>query len=363
MVTLSEIFERRMSTFTLEMVWNEEQDCILRALENTGEIISVAFGARQAAIAMAALRTLLADQPCHVEELRTGKGLDLDWRNVPYATENINRWPMFFEEIRVLLGFAALGIFVPWDLIGRESLSEEQERLIRLGDDIPAWIGDLTSRIQRVFDLAPEHDGAPYDRLYRIKHQASARLKYDQGGQLTPQELADLSGVSLKRIQNASYEGGEGAPAFDKKGNVTPDSAREWLARKSFTFSIWQEIAALAPLSSDWGRDVAVDPEAIINDGLDEEELEQEDDYLFVPVATDQSRFLPKLRRPNGYIIGPKDAQQYEPDYFKALANLARQSTPRWRRPNEAGNWGTVSARDWIRLSRSALEAQVKASA
>src|SRR5690606_20141909 len=117
-ISLRDAFDERMSEFDSSLVWNSEQDCVLRALENTGEIVELAFGNRTAAIAMAALRAIVSDRDCSLEDLRTGEGLQLDWRGVEFVAEDLGTWPLLFEEIRVLLGFAELGIFAPWDRAG-----------------------------------------------------------------------------------------------------------------------------------------------------------------------------------------------------------------------------------------------------
>ena len=83
--------------------------------------------------------------------------------------------------------------------------------------------------------------------------------------------------------------------------------------------------------------------------------MEIEEDYVFVPVASDRTRFEPGTRRDQGYQIGAKGAEVYVTDYFEALGLLSRQATPRWRRPNEAGNWGIVSAVSWERVRRADL--------
>ena len=43
------------------------------------------------------------------------------------------------------------------------------------------------------------------------------------------------------------------------------------------------------------------------------------------------------------------------PSFNEALSALHKMATPRWRRPNEAGNWGIVSGRDWKRIERRQL--------
>lgn len=364
-IFLRDAFDERMAEFDSSLVWNSEQDCVLRALENTGEIVELALGSRTAAIAMAALRAVVAERHCNIEELRAGQGLELDWRRVEFLTEDLGNWPLLFEEIRVLLGFAELGIFAPWDRAGRTDLAAWQVSLLEQGQDVGGWVRDLTGRIERLLQLAPvpaSRERYPYSDLEMVVAKALARLKYDEGTPLLPQELAVLSGVSQKRIQNAAYEKTDTSPVFDKNGTVTADSAREWLQRKGFRFSIWPAIAALGPLGADWGRDVEVDAEAVVNDDL-VAEPETEGDYVFIPVAADQSRFWPEVRRADGYQIGRKGEERTEPDYFKALEMLSRQPRPYWRRPNSAGNWGIVSGQGWERVRRDALEGQLRALA
>jgi hypothetical protein len=41
--------------------------------------------------------------------------------------------------------------------------------------------------------------------------------------------------------------------------------------------------------------------------------------------------------------------------YVELFRQRRRLATPRWRRPNEAGNWGIVPGRDWKRVERRQL--------
>jgi hypothetical protein len=358
-ISLRDVFEWRASVFDADLVWNQEQDCVLNALDNTGEIISIVFGEREAAVSMAALRAILSGKPCDLQALQAGEGLVLDWRKVDFCAESLWNWPFFFEEVRALFGFAELGIFAPWDDLGRDSIREPMARLIALSEDLPAWIQSMSDRIGRIAELAPEPGNlAIYHYLMRARYKALARLKFDEGAQLTADELAILSDVTTKRVQNASYEKTAGSPVIDKNGLVTRDSTREWLTRKNYRFSIWQAVAPLLRDGPDWGRDVPAAPEDIVNDGLEDED-EQEEEFVFVPVAADQSRFWPNLLRNGKYTIGAKGREEPESDYFKALERLARMPTPHWRRPNEGGNWGIVAGRSWERVRRRMLETEL----
>jgi hypothetical protein len=64
---------------------------------------------------------------------------------------------------------------------------------------------------------------------------------------------------------------------------------------------------------------------------------------VFVPVSKDGSRFdRTTCRRAGGYWVGPKGAERKFSLFEEALAFLRTLATPRWRRPNQAGNWGIV---------------------
>lgn len=72
-----------------------------------------------------------------------------------------------------------------------------------------------------------------------------------------------------------------------------------------------------------------------------------------VPVAADGTCFHPGLARRGTFTIGAKGAEIRVAGFEEALARLCRMDTPRWRRPNPAGNWGIVSGCGWKALSRS----------
>jgi hypothetical protein len=67
-----------------------------------------------------------------------------------------------------------------------------------------------------------------------------------------------------------------------------------------------------------------------------------------VPVSEDGSRFDPvTCRRAGGYWVGQKGRERKYILFEDALAALAGMTTPRWRRPNSAGNWGLVAGTHW----------------
>lgn len=73
---------------------------------------------------------------------------------------------------------------------------------------------------------------------------------------------------------------------------------------------------------------------------------------VLVPIAADNSHFGPHLARNGRYTVGAKGAEVQYDDFDAALIALREMDKPRWRRPNDAGNWGIVSGRDWIRIEK-----------
>lgn len=71
-------------------------------------------------------------------------------------------------------------------------------------------------------------------------------------------------------------------------------------------------------------------------------------EYSIVPVARDGSLFSKTSCQRNGvYTVGEKGNEQRFSDYQEALDYLRAMPVAKWRRPNESGNWGIVSAVEW----------------
>ena len=66
-----------------------------------------------------------------------------------------------------------------------------------------------------------------------------------------------------------------------------------------------------------------------------------------VPYAKDGSWFSPYLIRKDLFTVGEKGDEQQFSHFADALAHLQKMDKARWRRPNEKGNWGIVSAVSW----------------
>jgi len=194
-----------------------------------------------------------------------------------------------------------------------------------------AWVDTLAQQLDQFQQVAqPERQGV----IARIINLALARHAMDSGeGDVDLQSLALFGGVTEGRIRNI-LSGSEGG--LEKVGQrVTAVSAAAWLnGRKEYFASIWQQ-ADEAP------------PETPSPDFSD--------DVVFVPVAADGSYFHPGLVRSGKFRIGAKDEDVPYDTFDEALSALQKMATPRWRRPNDAGNWGIVSGRDWKRIERRQL--------
>jgi transcriptional regulator with XRE-family HTH domain len=72
-----------------------------------------------------------------------------------------------------------------------------------------------------------------------------------------------------------------------------------------------------------------------------------------VPFASDDTCFHPGLASPRDgtFRVGEKNAERRFSTFEEALEYLRAMPVARWRRPNDAGNWGLVSAVRWGRLS------------
>jgi hypothetical protein len=360
-VTLRDEFEERLQTFQDGYSWHE-QDEALRALAVTGELLELMFGPIEGALAMTALRAIV-NRPLarkwRWSELDLAP-LDRQWRE---TWSQLDGWedasqPRFFDELHDLSAFARFGILPVWNFIGREGLNDPQGDMLRerleASQDVPAWVESVCAQIDNLEQLTPRCGASVLNELLQARTVARARIKYDSGGALTVQELAALSGTSLKRLQNAIYAKADEAPVVDRQGLISPDSARLWLEARDHVPSIWKQVVAPWPLGEAWGRDVSYQAA---------EPIELVEDYVFVPVARDGTLFRPGLRRPardsddGGYTIGPKGSEQVVPSFDEALETLRSMVSPRWRRPNENNHWGIVVGQSWVRVRKSELEA------
>lgn len=361
MQTLRDVFQTRREEFQANYGF-DEQDEAIRALAVTGELLDLIFVRDEAALAMTAIRALVANGNRDWDwSALSEREVDRHWRG---TWEEINGWDAsstapFLDHLHDLNAFAYYGIAPVWGWAGSDSLKqpegEEMRERLDSAVDVPAWVETVCLKIDRLEGLVPRKpDGtSPLVATLATRNMARARVKFDQGKPLTVHELASLSCVSVKRLQNAIYAKTDEAPVVDRNGLISPEAGQPWLMGRDYQPSIWKQVAALYPLAQDWGEEVL----------FEETELNRViDDVVFVPVANDGSVFNPGLRRPGkghdgGYTIGSKGSERVVVTFDEAIAELQKMEAPRWRRPNpESGNWGIVTGQTWKRMRRSELE-------
>ena len=75
---------------------------------------------------------------------------------------------------------------------------------------------------------------------------------------------------------------------------------------------------------------------------------------ILVPFASDGSCFNPTLRCPKSgkYTVGENGKEIAFDNFDAALEHIKMMYTPRWRRPNETGDWEIVSTVKWELLPK-----------
>jgi hypothetical protein len=74
-----------------------------------------------------------------------------------------------------------------------------------------------------------------------------------------------------------------------------------------------------------------------------------------LPVARDGTCFHPGLIRSGEFTVGDKGDERRYDSFTEALQALRQMSVPRWRRPNDQGNWGIVSGIRWVSAAELGL--------
>lgn len=348
MIGVVEEFERRLTLF-METFTEEESDTFVRSLASIADMIDVGFGSERAALVMAAIEEVTAaiDEP-DVIEVRLDTATD--WRE-RFSDKNIvgdTSFPVAARRAQDLHAFAYFGILASWDP------ALEGERFPQMADatrDVPNYVEGTIDLLEGFMGLfGPKARTWGFDTIERTILAARARLKLDRGDRLTVHELAALSRVATKRLQNAIYAKSERSPLLDEDGLLSSPSTQRWLDDHEFSASIWREYLAAAEGGAPGHTESAEK----------EPQPEEFDEFAFVPEASDGSVFGPAScgRGPAGakrYTIGATGREEMFDDYDDALAALSRMKVARWRRPNRVGNFGIVTASRWRRVPRSEL--------
>jgi len=253
----------------------------------------------------------------------------------------------FIESISRLHAYASIGTLLDDDLPAKP-----EQFVMRIAGDLDL----LTALLNRLPRASVE--GSTVWNLQTLHDVARARLSFDEGLQTAPVSgLAWLGGVSVKTVQNTLSKG---ALQVGGPGAADAKSARGWLGiRDTWQRSCWREAIEVmssglaAPFREFETKDVSV--ETVPSE-------QEKTEWVFVPRAADGSLFTPDLVRQRGWTVGPRGDERSFGDYWRALQMLQDVERPCWRRPNEFGAYNTVLGKDWVRISRSELELQLKSA-
>lgn len=329
----------RVHMFRETFDWNETQ-ALLIPLQAFGEAVEVAFGAPMANRLMRAAAHLL-DQP--LASAVDWSSLEIedteDWREMwsDLHAKDDTVWSPLLEDTHDLHCFAYFGV------LPIERPTAPDRKL-----DVLAWALATVERLKLFMARIPRgSSGDAYlDELDRLCKAAIGRVRLDAGESIDVHQLAALSRVTVKRLQNAIYNKTDTSPIVTD-GVIAPASAHRWLESHDFLPSLWREQLT--------GEHAAID------DGTPEDDV---GDFVFVPEASDGTLFGPSRCLRDGkdgtgpaYTIGSKSQERRVASYEAALAELARMKTPSWRRKNDVGNYGIVVAQRWVRLSKAELSA------
>jgi hypothetical protein len=340
-------FHNRLTAFQEGYRW-EECDALVHSLAIVGEMLETAFDKFAGARGMQALQLVIATSPEDAVNWTALAEADasLNWRQEWADLDAIDAtcWSDTLSRAHDLSAFAFFGILPGWDLPDPDVQSDQFV-------DVPRHVRTTIGRLTDFVALFPKgREESRFGAVLQSCLAAEARLKIDEGTALSVHELAAVTNVTTKRLQNAIYAKTEDAPILGRDGLIPVESAARWLKAREYVPSIWQEYVG----GRCWEGDLSTT--STPSEELPELEPEQ---YLFVPEARDGTVFSPNhCRRPEvGYTIGSKGAERHFTDYAEALAALVSMPRPHWRRPNGNGVFGIVSAERWRRLSQRELDA------
>lgn len=215
-----------------------------------------------------------------------------------------------------------------------------------------ASLANREARVRALIDKsgnALKFSGPLFDhQIDQVWKAVEARAAIDFGGRVTVDGLVLLSGLTLAIVRNAVSMG---ALRPDADGCVTSDEALAWLARRrEFRPSRWLNLS---------DAQESFDPKTV--------SIPDSAGNISVPQAGNGDIFEPikvtRVARGKALLsitIGAKDEEVRYGDFYEALQALATMKVARWRRPNDAGNWGIVRARgNWVAVSKADIDRQI----
>lgn len=288
-----------------------ESDDVREMVIATGDWLEKLMGIAPASAAMKTLFTAAFDRP----------PTDDSWRR---SWEDVSINDVMLMPNADLL--TSLNAYAFWGLpIHHEGPVDENETII----------GEAIDEIRALLDAVPA-GWANLQWARQTLQAAQCRWKLDHDQDVEQEQLAALARISPKTLKNLLTPSNDSGLKLNREGKIPGAAAFAWLkTRSDFKSSVWHEARSDVE-STENAHTVDLGP------------------VVFVPVAKDGSWFSPDLCRAGHYTIGSKGAEESVNEYETALGRLSRMATPRWRRPNDDGNWGIVAGIRWER--RTAAE-------
>jgi hypothetical protein len=225
---------------------------------------------------------------------------------------------MLPEDFEMIVQYSALESVYGWDILNHADNTE-------IDPDAPLLIKsiELAAAARLKIVIA---QGVSMESLYGLYNDS-----FHVRDEVELIELACLADMSVQSVRNEIAKDKSGLKTHSKLGKsyLPVEDAINWLKqRNSFKPTInLMEV----------GR------------------REAEFDELYVPVAKDGSYFNHTCRMTKGYQVGGKGEEQYFESFSEAQSHLFLMTQAKWRRPNNAGNFGTVSASEWKFIDRKTV--------
>ncbi|MCW8107150.1 hypothetical protein OPS25_01360 [Alteromonas ponticola] len=235
-----------------------------------------------------------------------------------------------------------------------DELQQLLERQFRYGICGQLWEGDMVSddfMMMEVFSLLEKlYAGYPF---YAFDDNSTCVIETIKLAARARHELVINDGISMRELfeleDDFEYTSGqielrELAAIADMSVQSVRNDISKSAAPIKFRSSEGKHYTSVAEAKSWLKQRNSFKPTINFNEL---HEREQRDGTLYVPVAKDGTHFSSACRMTRGYQIGDKGAERYIESFKEARSELLYMPQAKWRRPNEKGNFGIVTAVEW----------------
>jgi hypothetical protein len=237
----------------------------------------------------------------------------------------------FLENLFEKIVRYGVGGVLPEGNIGLDTYMAEQF-LINSRANGEFLTGVMPTYCEHVFNLAHTRSKIDAEKGINVfEYVETDWVQFPYYDYLTIEELALLANMQEQSVRNEIYQGKSclDTVTLEEHGSrifIPVGLASQWLQTKS----------GYKPSMS----------------------LKVEEHQVRVPVASDGTHFGPACKMNKGFRIGEKGTEKYIENIEEALSEIMQMRTPKWRRPNSAGNFGIVSGRTFMEIDRSTWKSE-----